>query len=169
MTFVPQFDVNGVAATIKELGRIDPELAKAARARLKETAAPLVAAARQLVPAPSPLSRWKAGGRIGWEAGRARSAITAKPSTAAPRGRRIKLLSVVQANPAGAVFDMAGRASGGRTPQGQAFIRNLNARYGTASRAMWRAAEQTRPQVEQALQTAVRDVEDTLSRRLGGD
>jgi hypothetical protein len=42
---------------------------------------------------------------------------------------------------AGSLFDIVGRGSGGSTKQGAALIDGLNARFQTASRAMWPAAE----------------------------
>lgn len=160
------FTVYGVAASIDELGRIDKELAKAARARIKDAAGPLVQNARRFVPTGSPLSHWKAGRGDGWSA-TARSRITAKVATKAGRRSEIPLLRIVQNDKEGSIFDMAGRKSSGNTPQGRAFITSLNRRYGSASRSMWRGVPTIISTVETNLQLAVKDLEEQLDRRLG--
>lgn len=164
MTLTTSFNPTGVAATLKELGQIDPQLAKAAKARIKEAASPLVSTARGFIPTDSPLSGMTRSKRLGWQSGSVRSGISAKVSTKPARSGRIPLLSVIQKNPAGAMWDMAGRASGGATPQGRAMIRNL---AGQPSRSMWPAAEQAIPTVEENLRIAVRDLEDTMDLLLG--
>lgn len=166
MSLTPSFNPTGIASTLKDLNQIDPQLAKAARTRIKEAANPLVAAARGFIPTDSPLSGMTRSKRLGWRSGSVRSGISAKVSTKPARNGHIPLLSVIQKNPAGAMWDMAGRASGGVTPQGRAMVRNL---AGRPSRSMWPAAEQTMPTVEENLRIAVRDLEDTMAVLLGKD
>lgn len=168
MTFSPSFPLTGVASSITELGRIDPELAKAARVRMKEAANPMVAAARGFIPTGSPLSGMSRGKRLGWSTARVRAGITAKVSTKPARNGYIPLLSVIQKNPAGAMWDMAGRRSNGNTAAGRNMVKVMQERNGGASRSMWPAAEATTLTVEENLRIAIVDLETTLSVRLGG-
>ncbi len=72
-------------------------------------------------------------------------------------GRRI-LIRVVQASPAGAVFDMAGRKNSGST-----FARNLTNKYGAASRSMWPAAEARLDDVRDSVEESVRAMEREIN------
>lgn len=155
--------LEGVADLRAQLRTFAPDLNKELQKTLGAQARQVAAAARQLIPADRPMSgwgRWK-GDRLAWDSKRVRQGI--KPSTA--RGRRTRdgvysVVVVTQKDPAGAIFEVAGR-----TGQAGRFVVNLN-RYGHASRAVWVAAETNRPQVEAAVRTAVDHAAAELGRRI---
>jgi hypothetical protein len=80
------------------------------------------------------------------------------------RSGTIRLLTLKQTNAAGAVFDMAGRSSGGTTPQGQNMIRVLNDRFQGASRSMWKGAEAALPEIEQLVSDAIDELAAAVER-----
>ena len=163
--------VDGVPDVIRALGQIQPELRKAATARLKTAAEPVASAARGLIP-DRPLSGWRPGGRTGWQASRVRRSVTIKFRSSARRWERSEdtfvLLRLNMGSAAGSIFDMAGRRSAGATASGQAMIAALNRKHGTASRAMWRAAESQLSTVQAGVIAAIDDVAATLNRELDG-
>ena len=169
MTFAPSFGFLGVAASIRELSQIDPELAKAAKARMKEAASPMVNTVRGFIPTDSPLSGMKRANRLGWSTARARSGVTAKVATKANRDGTIPLLRIVQNNAAASMWDMAGKASPGTTPAGRNMVKVMTERNGAPSRSMWKAADRMRAITEQNLRIAVTDLEAIMDNRLGRD
>jgi hypothetical protein len=72
---------------------------------------------------------------------------------------------MVMGNPAGAVYDIAGRKTSGMTPQGRALIAKLD-RQLKASRVMWRAAERHLPDVQQGVTDAIIDMEYAIEKRI---
>lgn len=77
------------------------------------------------------------------------------------------LLTIQQTNQAGAIFDMAGKTGRyTRSPQGRALNRNLHARYGGASRSLWRAAELERANTERAMDTVLDKAQKRISAEL---
>lgn len=159
--------VAGVSDVLRELGRIDPELRKQAVSSIRDSLQPLADAAKTYVPTDVPLSGMVRGTKA-WNSGRVRSGIRAKVSTKANRSGQIPLAKIVQANPAGAMWDMAGKR-GGSTEAGRRMIAVMSQRNGPPSRAMWRPVDLYRARTEEALQAAVDEVERTLNERLRGD
>ena len=161
--------LDGLPATFKALGRIDPELRKEALKRVRKAAEPIRDAARGAIPSTAPMSGWEkrrgSTSRWAWRGGRARSRITIKAGTGSVKRNEIRLVRIVQRDKLGSVFDMAGRGSSGRTPAGRQMIRNLN-RYGQASRSMWPAYERNRDRVELALIEAIDDMSATVNRSM---
>lgn len=164
--------VEGVRETLRELGKVDKSLRRAVGKQIRSAAAPLQAGARSKLP-DSPLSNWTTG-RYAYDAGAARSGVIIKLGGGrGPSGGGgvigsasvIPLVTMQQKNAGGAVYDMAGRRSSGKSPQGRAFIAGLN-RSGQASRSMWPAAEEQRPAVEKAVVAAIRDMERVTNERL---
>lgn len=161
--------VEGLAQMFRDLGRIDPELRKAAVKNVYAVGRIIQNDARGRVPASPPMSGWarRRGqrGRWVWTPGQTRSRIRVKVSTGSAKRDEIRLVRVIQSDAAGSIYDMAGRKSSGRSRQGQQFVRNLN-RKGRASRTMWPAAEANKDEVERALREAIDDMADTLNRRM---
>lgn len=157
--------VQGAADLRADLRRFAPDLSADLQRTLSQQAASVAAAARPLVPADPPLSGWGRawqGDRLRWSGARARAGI--KGTTARGRRTRDGFYNVVvarQDDPAGAVFELAGR--GGGTGQ---FTRALTGKRGEASRAVWRAAEQRGAAVLAAVTAAVNRAEAELSRRI---
>jgi hypothetical protein len=145
----------GVRDVLRILGKVEPELKKAAQKRLKAAAVPVQTEARQLIPN-RPMSGWKPGGRIGWDQRMVARSITIMGPRGG-KGRRVVLVALKQNSAAGAIYEKAGRKSSGTTRSGKAFVEALNRNNGPASRAVWRAVDHQRPQLEQAIQQAIED------------
>ena len=159
--------LEGLPETFRALGRIDPELRKAALSNVRKVGQLVQAEARRNVPTLAPMSGWERGRRSNskwrWLPGRVRSGIRVKAGTGSVKTGNIRLLRVIQGNPIGSIYDMAGRKSKGKTPAGRQMVANLNVK-GNASRTMWPAAIKMRPEVETALRAAVEDMERTVRR-----
>jgi len=174
-TFRVAAEADGLADAIKTLGKVDRELKKELVRSMKKAADPLVAEARSLVPAATPLTNWY-GWKGGYDAGKVRRGIKTSQRNTAQRGndgRRqetIRLLALVSTSAAGAIYDMAGRAGGtGRgsegAARGQAMIRKLD-ENGRASRTLWPAAEKKLPEVQDAVRDAIAEMEETIQKEL---
>ena len=161
--------VEGLPELFRELGKIDPELRKAAVKNVRRSGERIRNAARGSIPSEPPMSGWRRvrgrRGRWTWNPGTSRSRIRVKVGTTVQRNGDIRLLRIVQSDAAGAIYDMAGRKSIGNTENGRQFVRNLN-RRGRPSRYMWPAAEANRDEVEQDLRQAIDDMADTVNRKL---
>jgi hypothetical protein len=159
-------EVDGVAEVLRALGKVDPELRKATVKAMKVAGDPMAQEARSLFPASSPLSNWgnwtTPNGRV---IGPYNPAKVKRGVKIAYRGSKVKgsdkdtipLLTMRQTDAAGAIVDMAGRRSNGRTAQGRAFIEQLRS-HGVASRAMWPAAERNMGRVTAAVEAAINDM-----------
>jgi hypothetical protein len=167
-------EVDGVAEVLRALGRVDPELRKATVKNMKAAGEPMAAAARSLLPPATPLSNWgnwttPKGRVIGpYDASKARRGVKVAYRGSKVRGSDknvIPLLTLRQTDATGVIVDMAGRRSGGNSPQGAAFIRGLN-RNGVASRTMWPAAERHMTDVHRAVEDAINDMSDKINEEL---
>lgn len=168
-------DVSGLAEVVRELRKIQPELAKELPKAMKVVGQPLIAEARTLLPTPTPLSNWgnwtlarESGGDRNWTR-KAYSGITVKSNTGAPRGRnRIDLLELIQKDAAGAIYENAGRRVQTNDPRGLRFIDNLNAKHGPSPRYLWPAVEKNLRYLNDSVQDAVdrwlRDFEERVER-----
>lgn len=168
-------EAQGLASAIRTLGKVDKELKKELVTSMKKAADPLVAEARSLVPAASPLTNWY-GWKGGYKPAKVRSGIKVSQRNTAARGasgqreETIRLLALVSTSAAGAIYDMAGRADGnGRgsegADRGRAMIAKLN-ENGRASRTLWPAAEKKLGEVQDAVRDAIAAMEDTLNKEL---
>lgn len=163
-------EYNGLAATFKTLRHVDPELRKATMREMKKAAVPMVATARSLFPAAEPLRKW-GNWRGGYDVSRVRSGVKVSfKGTRAKDRDVIPLLTMRQVNPAGVIYDMAGRAGGnGRRSEGaergRQMIGKLNLQA-FPSRAMWPAAERHLPRVQADVVKAIEAMTDTINREL---
>ena len=162
-----------IRESIAILKDIDPVLQRQATKDLKRAADAIVQDARSRIPdVPTGVRRGKAkwgkwNGTRDWDASKARSGIkTQFRNTRKKTENQRPLLSIVQANAAGAIWDIAG-SSGAYTrgKQGAAFNKALNP--GRASRAMWPAAEAKMADVNQSLEEALKNMEAEINNRLG--
>lgn len=155
-------DVSGLAEVVRELRKIQPELAKELPKAMKQVGQPLIAEARSLLPTPTPLSNWgswtlarQSGGDRDWTR-KAYSGITVKSNTGAPKGRnRIDLLELIQKDGAGAIYENAGRRVQTSDLRGLRFIDNLNAKHGLSPRYLWPAVEKNLRYLDESVQAAV--------------
>lgn len=162
MTADMSIQVKGLKETLNELRKVEPQLRKDLTKEIKGQAKPLVDAARALVPSSPPLSGMTSG-RWAWTT-KAKAQIAIKMGGRS-RGKEFTILSLRQNNPAGAIFDMAGK-KGGNGEQGQAFVNNLAMRFGAPSRSMWPAAEKMLPELASEITATIDDTLSEINKRI---
>jgi len=152
----------GVRDTMRQLNSLDKQLKQQAVRDIKTAAEPLRATVAASIPGASPLTGWQHKGRTGWT--RSGTRVVTVYGGRARREREVwPLVSIVLKGAAASMWDMAGRASQGKTAQGRAFVGYLP---GRASRSAWPAAERMLPQIQQAVARAVADVSQQMNRNL---
>ena len=151
-------EIKGAKQAIISLRKIDPEYRKDFNREAKNIAAPLVADAKNLYPE-MPLSGmaklWTNNGRelLPWTVSKVRSGVKLKTST---RKNASSVLYITQANPAGAIFEVAGKANPGKT-----FNKNLRAKKGFI---LWPTADKHLPDVQRGLIKLVEDVMEKVDK-----
>ena len=182
--------VTGVKESLKQLNRLAPDLRRQITKDYKTISQPMVNAARSATPADPPLTgmnrKWrKVTGGV-WNNANVDRKITVKIDTRRARkrnaiqGAQYETLSafLFQSNEVyGIIFDMAGRNQAtdrgfqNRTYHGQEYrytwnntlIKNLNAKWGMASRYMWPTAEKYQPEMEDAIRDLTARIEADIS------
>lgn len=171
--------VIGVRELQTILRNTDKKLFAQTQAKIRKAAGPMVAQAKAITPSQAPLSGWAHSGRTGWRQSEVLTGLSAKTG-----GRRISatewpLLSLIQKNPAGMIYDWAGRAgmsnskprsrpypgrpTGHRnTSQGDTMVRRIPA-FGAIkgskySRVLFPAFVATRGEVRRAMIEAIETV-----------
>jgi hypothetical protein len=162
----------GLAELEKGLRSFDPTLARIMNREFRDALTPVVKEAQRNVPAVA-LSGWDATGdgewstRLGWDSGQVAKGIKVRKGAGRTRRRTRGGVQVawriVNENPAGAVFELAGRRNGG-SAMGQA----LTGRHGQASRLIWDAWEKRGSQVEPKIRMAVANAERALQAAVDG-
>lgn len=162
--------VEGVPETLSLLRSFDRETLKAINKEIYQEVKPMVAQARSLMPEKAPMSGWAKpnegewGTRLLYQPRAAKMGIRTQIKPMRHRGANVKerTLFLIQANPAGAVFETAGRKTKGSSPAGQQFIRNLEdpARGGTViigkqSRVIWGVVLDNRTRVTRATEAII--------------
>lgn len=179
--------LTGVDQLLKDLRTVAPDLDKELKRELKRIGGQIVDDAKALVPGTPPMSRmartpkdpvgWaKARGRTpsrggvgwpAWDSGKIASGLTAQ--TGKPKGQKHgALLYILNKDPMGAIFEVAGRKSSGKAgTAGPKFIERLNAE-GHASRIIWRAYDEGGSNdTKGAVIRAVENAEKALAERYG--
>lgn len=160
--------VVGAKETLRELSKIEPELRKEIIKDFKQVVAPVVEEAKRAVPSNAPLSgfmrSWKGGKVFPWDGSAVLKSIAAKVDTR-KRGNALAVLKVQLKSAAGTVADISGKR-GGSTAAGAQMIRNLEQRYGKASRFMWPSYERRAKDIERGVRGLVDQVAEATSRRL---
>jgi hypothetical protein len=154
--------VVGAKEAIRSLRRIDPEIRRQFTRDAKQAVAPIIDEAVSKYP-PEALSgmarKWKSGNRQLFPYDRTKAIRGLKLKVDTSR-RSDSVIKLVQTNPAAAIFEVAGSAGGG------SLGRNLNDRFGRASRLLWPIAERRLPEITDAVRdlvlTAVRRVNKEL-------
>ena len=185
MSASASIQVVGVKDTLRELGKIEPELKKQITKDVKTILRPVVDEAKRAMPQ-MPLSgfarTWKPKGTslFPYEQAAAQRSIGARLNTR-KRGNALAVIAVVMKSPAGTIFDVAGRKTSGRVQQtskvgshgrrvgtvgGPHMIRALEARFGKASRGMWPAYERNATAVNKAMEDVVGVIVEAINRRL---
>lgn len=159
---IVRYEVVGLRGALRDLGKLEPELRKTLQKDFRTALNVVRDDARRAMPASAPLSGMAHGGRTGWSR-KAATSITVKTSGRNRRRRELTIAALALTNPAGSIYDMAGRASAGRTPQGRAMIAALG---GHPSRVMWPTVEKNENAIELAVRTLTMSVERELNRSL---
>jgi hypothetical protein len=187
------FQVTGIKESLKELNRLAPDLRRQITKDFKTITQPMVDAAKAATPVDPPLTgmnrKWKKIKGGVWNNSQVDRGIQVKIDTR--RARKRNLTAGAQYETLGAfifqsrevwgiIFDMAGRGGAedrgfqNRTYGGQEYrytwnntlIRNLNAKWGQASRYMWPTAIDYQPQMEEAVRTLTERVADDITTAL---
>jgi hypothetical protein len=154
--------IAGVKETLRELQKIEPELAKEIKRDFKQIVDPIVKDARAGV-VELPLSgfarNWKAGVLLPWSKNAVSKSIIARFSNRR-KGNSLAVFSVTMKSPAGTIFDMAGRGSRNRLATA------LSQLYGAPSRLMWPTYERNADAVNENLTRVTDKISDATNRRL---
>lgn len=154
--------ITGIKETLRELQKLEPDLAKEIKKDFKQIVAPIVKEAQsQIVNMPlSGFARnWKGGKLLPWNDSVVRKSIIARFSNRR-RGNSLAVFSVTMKSPAGTIFDMAGRKSSNRLASA------LDTLYGRASRLMWPTYERNAAAVNENLRELTDKITDIVNRRL---
>jgi hypothetical protein len=157
---------------------IDPELVKAARKPMMEAAKIIANDAKSRIPnVPTGVhprsgrphwKKWSGSTGRDWDTGRVKSGIKGRYRSPRKDGKYERsIVSVIQSNAAGAIYDMAGKT--GRYVQNPRIANGfIGAMSGTPSRTMWPAAEANMGAVLASIRMAQEQMEQTINDRLGG-
>lgn len=154
--------VYGTRQTMRELASLDKKLKAQAVRDIKAAAEPMRSAIAASIPGAPPLTGWAHKGRTGWT--RSGTRVTTVYGGRARRDNEVwPLVSIVLKGAAASIWDMAGRASQGKSEQGKVMLQLLP---GRASRTMWPTAERMLPATQAAVARAVATVEQSMNRNL---
>lgn len=157
-----ELQVYGTRQTMRELATLDKKLKAQAVRDIKAAAEPMRTAVAASIPGPPPLSGWAHKGRTGWT--RTGTRVSTVYGGRARRDKEVwPLVSIVLKGAAASIWDMAGRASQGKSEQGKAMLQHLP---GNASRSAWPTAERMLPATQAAVARAVATVEASMNRAL---
>jgi hypothetical protein len=161
--------IEGVKDTVKALRRIDPELRKEFNIKVQAIAAPMTDAMK----AEYSDNRFPSGTKRKWTVGKTgdNKGRTVFPLTAAKaqKGVKVKINTsyrdrnafyVMQANPAAAIFDMAGKKN--LNGLGNAFT----SKFQQPSRVMWPVAERKLNEVQDGIKDLVEDTEKVIQKEV---
>jgi hypothetical protein len=182
MSASAEISVFGVRDALKELGKIDKDLRWKAISKIKAASGEMVAVARDTYPDNSQLqdamSGWSTKGRLGYDKSKVDRGITVMVGGRS-FGDAYAIVTLVQKNAGGALFDIAGLQGGSRgvgdtdrlgrsrdNSQSDAFLRNLNNGFGKAQRGMWRKIRVIRELADKELMKALEEVAAQVNRKL---
>ena len=170
-------EVTGIKEALRELNSIDRQARRGITQRFRQIMKPMLDRGKQLVPRNAPLSGfdryWNPtagrqssdtpGGILPWANFNDQRGIDAfvsgkKPSTYAGVTRNLAAFGARWKGPHAVLFD----ATASDTELG----RRLTARFGPPSRAMWRAMDQTEPDIEQGIRDLVNDIMGRVNRQV---
>lgn len=158
-------NIIGLREALRDLNKIDPELAKELIRNAKKLTAPAVAEIKANYPTQPPLSGWERK----WQPGGRKFPITPWSKANAVRGIKVSarrggryrsVISIAQINAAASVYEMAGRKSANKL--GDA----LTSKHGEASRNMWPAVERHKDDIERGIMNIVKVIEFRTNRKL---
>lgn len=173
--------VEGLDETIQYLKEFDKETLKALNKELYGVMKELVAEARSLAPSVSPMSGWAEPSKYGAEWGtrllfdsrKVKSGIRSKIGTVRHPNTYTtsRTYLLINSNPAGAIYETAGRKSSGKGKNGEGFIRQIEndsgmVVIGKQGRIVWKAVNENRAMVVNKMETIVKRYEALINRKL---
>jgi hypothetical protein len=174
-----EISVENVSETLQILRSFDKETLKAVNKEIYQEVKPLVGQSRALVPDMAPMSGWAKpnngewGTRLLWDTRKVKMGIRTQIKPMRQRGTNIRerTLFLAQANPAGVVYEWAGRKTKGQRSQGQQFVRNIEDRSGITvigkqSRIIWGVVLDNRKKITLATENILRRYMNTYSNKL---
>jgi hypothetical protein len=179
----PQVVVSGLKETMQILKAADAEYSKHIRSRINTASTRVLKAARDDVPSGNALSNWgawnysytyKRGSRRGQNVNRGLGFSGSdvqknmKKSRANMRKRGYNVsnyLALISNDPAGIVWQTAGKNSSGRGTTGSPFVMNIMRKY-PGKRGLWKAFDSDKravPEIEAAARDAEKFVQNYLN------
>lgn len=165
-----EVQVYGVRDSLKILGEIDRKQRLAAIAKIKGSAGELVRIAREQYPDVEPLSGMANKSRLQYDPAKVARGVQVQVGGRARFGES-PLVTLVQKNAGGALYDMAGLANNSNSRTNNAgqrqFTDNLTRKTKRdAQRGMWRSIRKIRDVGYGAITAALEDVARQANRRL---
>lgn len=164
MTTSVTLEVEGLGLAMKELGRVDADLKKAINREIYAALKAVQADARARVPATMPRSFFWPTGNLAWSK-KAKTGIQIRAGAKATKDGGTRVAALRQTNPAGAVYEMAGRRSAGKTDAGRRLVADLN-KHGRPGRALWAAVDAAQDELRTTFVGIVEKVATATSREL---
>lgn len=174
-----EISVENVSETLQILRSFDKETLKAVNKEIYQEVKPLVGQSRALVPDMAPMSGWAKpnsgewGTRLLWDTRKVKMGIRTQIKPMRQRGTNIRerTLFLAQANPAGVVYEWAGRKTKGQRSQGQQFVRNIEDRSGITvigkqTRIIWGVVLDNRKRITLATENILRQYMNTYNNKL---
>lgn len=182
MGVTAEIEIYGVRDALKELGQIDKELRFKAISKIKGASGELLKVARESYPdntyIQDTMEGWSTKGRLGYNKPKVNSGVTIQVGGRS-KGNSYAIVTLIQKNPGGALFDIAGLQNGSQgvgatdrlgrkrdMEQSEAFLRTLNKAFGKAQRGMWRKIETIRRLADKELMSALEEVAAQVNRKL---
>jgi hypothetical protein len=157
--------VQGVAETMRELGKINPALKKELNKDIRAILKPMLNEINQSIPSAPPLSGMAHNGRTGWP--NRKNALIKIDSRKPRRGLNetttkvpVNIVRIVTKGAPVAIADMAGKAGGDKSRRETKYQRPNFGRAlpGDPSRFMWKNAEKTIGSVEREMNATIKAV-----------
>lgn len=166
--------VKGVGETLRELGKINPNLKRELNKNIRNILKPLLNEINQSIPAAPPLSGMGHSGRTGWS-NRKNSVIkidSRKPRRNLQESRSSVPVNIVRITTKGAAVAMADIAGkgGGQSSRREAKYQRPNFAQdlpGTPSRFMWAKAADSLSMIERQMDDTIKAVVAEANRELG--
>lgn len=181
MSMTTSVEVVGVKEALRELNSIDKRARREITTRFRQIMQPAVGAAQSLLPTSAPLTGWErvwnpqeglqrgqtASSVLPWSTGNKRR-VEAYVSGSRPREmggvtRGLAAFGMRWKGPQAVLFDMA---QDYQTDQGAQMVAALNSKFGSPSRVMWKAWENTDDNVERQIAGLIEDVMRAVGRSI---
>jgi len=177
---VEPLQVKGIKQALAEINTIDKRLRRSFTVEYKTIVQPMVDEAQYLVPARAPMSGWNRNwtprnsrrpvanaGVLPWGGNESRAVkpyLSGKrPRSVGGRTRNLAAFGMRWTSRNAVLFDASGQA---RTPQGEQMLDTLGQRYGSPSRAMWRAYERSGPDIQYEIRQLVEKIMNAVGRNI---